>query len=194
MTPENPGSADHDPDEPGTAKRVIDRLTRRVADFPEPGIQFKDLTPVLADPDGLRAVVDGLLHDVPSIDVVAGIDARGFLIGGAVALRRDVGVLAIRKAGKLPPPVHTREYQLEYGAASLELPADGLDIAGKRVLVVDDVLATGGTVLAAVGLLRECGAQVVAVSTIMEIADIPGRRTVQAELGPDVPLLSLTEG
>ena len=156
---------------------AVERLLRRVEDFPSAGVQFCDLTPVLADSEGFDAVVRGLAagHEVGSIDYVAGLDARGFLLAGAVAIRLHTGVLAIRKAGKLPPPVHSRSYELEYGAATLELPADGLDLSGKRVLVVDDVLATGGTLSAAVGLLDDCGAIVAGLSVVLEVPGLGGR-------------------
>ena len=155
----------------------VERLMRRVEDFPSAGVQFCDLTPVLADPDGFDAVVHGLVagHEVGSVDYVAGLDARGFLLAGAVAVRLHTGVLAIRKAGKPPPPVHSRSYELEYGAATLELPADGLDLRGKRVLVVDDVLAPGGTLGAADGLLGDCGAIVAGLSVVLEVPGLGGR-------------------
>ena len=106
----------------------VERLMRRVEDFPSAGVQFCDLTPVLADSEGFDAVVTGLCagHEVGTVDYVAGLDARGFLLAGAVAMRLHTGVLAIRKAGKLPPPVHSRSYELEYGAATLELPAESV--------------------------------------------------------------------
>ena len=107
-----------------TAADLVAALTRQVADFPSPGIQFKDLTPVFADPRGLAAVTDEIAAIASSADLIAGIDARGFLLGGAVAARLGTGVLAIRKGGKLPPPVRTERYQLEYGTASLELPVN----------------------------------------------------------------------
>ena len=156
---------------------AVEKLMRRVEDFPSSGVQFCDLTPVLADPHGFNAVIKGLVagHKVGAIDYVAGLDARGFLLAGAVAVSLHTGVLAIRKAGKLPPPVHSRSYELEYGAATLELPADGLDLRGKRVLVVDDVLATGGTLGAAVGLLDDCGAIVAGLSVVLEVPGLGGR-------------------
>lgn len=160
-----------------TITTAIESLMRRVEDFPSAGVQFCDLTPVLADADGFDAVVAGLIasHEIGSVDYVAGLDARGFLLAGAAAVRLHTGVLAIRKAGKLPPPVHSRSYELEYGAATLELPADGLDLRGKRVLVVDDVLATGGTLTAAVGLLEDCGAIVAGLSVVLEVPGLGGR-------------------
>jgi adenine phosphoribosyltransferase len=161
--------------DPESAVELIASLTRKVADFPTPGIQFKDLTPVFADPRGLAAVTDAIADVASGADLIAGIDARGFLIGGAVAARLNTGVLAIRKGGKLPPPVLTEHYQLEYGTASLELPADGIDVTGRRVVIVDDVLATGGTVAAAHRLLEQAGAQVVFAAVVIELAGLAGR-------------------
>ncbi|HEY9313504.1 adenine phosphoribosyltransferase [Williamsia sp.] len=176
------------------ALTAIERLTRRVADFPSPGIQFKDLSPVLADPEGLRAVITGLASGgVDGVDLVAGIDARGFLLGSGVALQLGTGVLALRKAGKLPPPVLTESYTLEYGTASLEIPADGLDLTGRRVLVIDDVLATGGTVIAAVKLLRQAGAIPVSIAVVMELDGLGGREAVGAACG-NVGLSALAPG
>lgn len=154
---------------------IIESLTREVADFPSPGIQFKDLTPLLADADGLAAVTDALAALAVGADLVAGIDARGFLLGGAVATRLGTGVLAIRKGGKLPPPVHSRSYTLEYGTATLEIPADGIDIAGKTIVIIDDVLATGGTVAAAHRLLEAGGARVSCAVVVLELGALGGR-------------------
>nr|WP_199203166.1 adenine phosphoribosyltransferase [Mycobacterium sp. shizuoka-1] len=154
---------------------VIASLTREVADFPEPGIQFKDLTPVLADPNGLAVVTEALAEIASGADLVAGIDARGFLLGGAVAHRLGIGVLAIRKGGKLPPPVHSQSYALEYGTATLEIPADGVALAGRRVVIIDDVLATGGTLAAAAALLAAGGAQVPVAAVVLELTGLGGR-------------------
>lgn len=159
----------------GDALRIISALTREVPDFPEPGVLFRDLTPVLADDRGFAAVTDALAARVAGADLIAGIDARGFLLGGAVAHRLGVGVLAIRKGGKLPPPVHSRSYALEYGTATLEIPAEGIVLAGCRVAVVDDVLATGGTLAASRDLLAEAGADVIAAAVVMELAALGGR-------------------
>ena len=139
------------------AAAVIASLTREVADFPEPGIQFKDLTPVLADARGLAAVTDALAEVAAGADLVAGVDARGFLLGGAVAIKLGIGVLAVRKGGKLPPPVHSETYDLEYGTATLEMPAEGIDLAGRSIVIIDDVLATGGTLAATARLLTHGG-------------------------------------
>ncbi|MCK8612432.1 adenine phosphoribosyltransferase [Gordonia sp. C13] len=173
------------------AQKAIARHTRLVDDFPSPGIAFKDLTPVLADAEGLSAIVTALTHGCTEIDLVAGIDARGFLLGGAVARELEVGVLAVRKGGKLPPPVHAVTYSLEYGSATLEIPADGLDLTGQRVLLVDDVLATGGTAVAAADLLNRTGARVAGVAVIMELVGLGGRDTIARGLGPDVPVHSV---
>ncbi len=161
-----------------SAADLIAALTRQIADFPSPGIQFKDLTPVFADPRGLAAVTEAMAEVASGADLIAGLDARGFLVGGAVAARLNTGVLAIRKGGKLPPPVRTEHYQLEYGTASLELPADGIDVAGRSVVVVDDVLATGGTLAAAQRLLEQAGARVTAAAVVIELAGLGGRDLV----------------
>lgn len=154
---------------------VIESLTREVADFPEPGIQFKDLTPVLADPHGLAVVTAALADLAAGAELVAGIDARGFLVGGAVANRLGIGVLAVRKAGKLPPPVHSETYELEYGTATLEVPADGIDLSGRNVVIIDDVLATGGTLAATMRLLTTAGANVTGAVVVLELAALKGR-------------------
>ena len=141
-------------------------------DFPEPGVLFKDISPLLADAAAFADVVDalGLAADV---DLIAGVEARGFLIAGAIATARSAGVVPVRKAGKLPPPTLRRSYDLEYGSAEIEVPADVL--AGRRVLLVDDVLATGGTLRAAAELLTAAGAEVVAMGVIVELGFLGGR-------------------
>ena len=157
---------------------LVASMMREVVDFPEPGVQFKDLTPLLADADGLCAVTDALAAAAGDADLVAGLDARGFLLGAAVATRLGTGVLAVRKGGKLPPPVHSATYNLEYGTATLEIPANGIDIAGRNVVIVDDVLATGGTVSAAVRLLGAAGAHVVGAAVVLELSGLGGRDAV----------------
>ena len=154
---------------------VIASLLREVPDFPEPGIQFKDLTPVLADARGLAEVSKAIAEIARGADLVAGVDARGFLLGGAVALELGVGVLAVRKGGKLPPPVLSETYTLEYGTATLEVPAEGVDLAGRSVVVIDDVLATGGTLAATHALLTSAGAQVTRAVVMLELAALGGR-------------------
>jgi adenine phosphoribosyltransferase len=154
---------------------VIESLTREVADFPEPGIQFKDLTPVLADPRGLAVITAALAEHAAGAELVAGIDARGFLVGGAVAHKLGIGVLAVRKAGKLPPPVYSETYDLEYSSATLEVPADGIDLTGRNVVIIDDVLATGGTLAATMRLLTAAGANVTGAVVVLELAALNGR-------------------
>jgi adenine phosphoribosyltransferase len=157
---------------------LIASLTREVADFPTAGVEFKDLTPLFADRRGLAAVTDALAGVASGADLIAGIDARGFLIGGALAARLGTGVLAIRKGGKLPPPVRAEQYQLEYGTARLEIPAEGIELAGRSVVIVDDVLATGGTVAAAHKLLEQAGALVTTAAVVLELAALGGRDLV----------------
>lgn len=162
------------------ATAVIESLMREVPDFPEPGVQFKDLTPVLADANGLATVTRALAEVASEAELVAGIDARGFLLGAAVATMLGTGVLAVRKGGKLPPPVHSESYALEYGTATLEIPAEGIDLTGRRVMVVDDVLATGGTVAATVELLGRCGATVTGAAVVLELPALGGRERLES--------------
>ncbi len=157
---------------------VIETLTRKVADFPEPGVQFKDLTPVFADRDALVAVTDALAGVASGADLMAGIDSRGFLVGAAVATRLGTGVLAIRKSGKLPPPVLSESYTREYGDASMEIPADGLQLRGRSVFLIDDVLATGGTLAAAARLMERAGARVIGAGVVVELPALGGRAAV----------------
>lgn len=157
------------------AEDAVQRLTRWHDDFPTPGVRFADLTPVFADSEGFRAVLDCLAGCAPEADLVAGVDARGFLLGAGVAAVLGTGVVAVRKAGKLPPPVISREYTLEYGSAALEIPADGVDLKGRNVLLLDDVLATGGTLAAAAELFTSAGAHVVAAAVVLELGFLGGR-------------------
>jgi adenine phosphoribosyltransferase len=165
-------------------------LLRDVPDFPQPGIVFKDIAPLLADGAAFDAVISGLAEAAghpagAEVDIVAGIEARGFLIAGALARQLGCGVLPVRKAGKLPPPTVRRAYALEYGQAEIEVPLGLLE--GKRVLLVDDVLATGGTLRAAAELLAEAGATVTGMAVILELGFLDGR----AAVGGDVPLTAL---
>lgn len=160
-------------------------LVRDVPDYPVPGVLFRDVTPVLADAEAFAAVATELASLVGAADVVVGIEARGFLLGAAVAVIAGTGVVPVRKAGKLPRVACSRTYDLEYGTATLELPADTI-APGARVFLVDDVLATGGTAAAACGLLGDAGAEVVGFGTLMELTALGGRD----RLGP-VPVHAL---
>jgi len=157
---------------------MISALTRSVADFPEPGVDFKDLTPLFADRRAMAVVTDALADIASGADLVAGLDARGFLVAAAVATRLGTGVLAIRKGGKLPPPVLSEHYTREYGDAVIEIPADGIELRDRRVVVLDDVLATGGTLVAARRLLERCGASVTTAAVILELPALGGREAV----------------
>ncbi|MCU1515201.1 MAG: adenine phosphoribosyltransferase [Microbacteriaceae bacterium] len=157
-----------------TAAQTLERLTRLVPDFPEPGILFRDLSPVFADGDALRLVVDELVAPFRgSFDVIAGVEARGFVLAAAAALAEGCGILMIRKPGKLPGDVLTESYDLEYGSASLEVHPDQL-LAGTRVLLLDDVLATGGTLTAAVTLVTRAGWTVAGIAVLVELQSLGG--------------------
>ncbi|MEV4638959.1 adenine phosphoribosyltransferase [Actinoplanes sp. NPDC049548] len=165
------------------AGQVVD-----VPDFPKPGIVFKDLTPLFSDGRAFREVVDAIVahHGAGSFDVVAGIEARGFVLAAAIAYATGTGVVPIRKAGKLPRDTFSASYALEYGEATLEVHQDAF-VAGQRVLVVDDVLATGGTAGAALELVERAGGAVSGFSVVMELGFLDGRarlspRTVHALL------------
>jgi adenine phosphoribosyltransferase len=173
-----------DPDDDDALARVS-ALIRDVPDFPEPGVVFRDITPVLADGEAFTAVSVALAALVGDADLVVGVEARGFLLGAAAALTAGTGIVPVRKAGKLPRVAASRSYDLEYGTATLELPADTI-APGTRVLVVDDVLATGGTALAACDLVAAVGAEVVGFAAMIELVALGGR----ARLG-DVPVHAL---
>lgn len=149
-------------------------LVRDVPDFPTPGVTFKDITPVLADPAGLSDAVELLLSTAPDCDLVAGIEARGFILAAPVAAQLGVGFVPVRKPGKLPWRTVRREYELEYGTDAIEVHEDAV-LPGQRVLVVDDVLATGGTASAACALVEQVGGEVAGVSVLVELAFLDGR-------------------
>jgi adenine phosphoribosyltransferase len=149
---------------------------REVPDFPEPGVTFKDITPLLADHTAFAAVVDAIVsyHGRGTIDKVAGIEARGFILGAAVAYHFGAGFVPVRKAAKLPSPTYSEAYALEYGEATIEVHRDAFS-TGERVLLVDDVLATGGTAAAAAKLVRRAGAVVSGCSVLLELTALRGR-------------------
>ncbi|HEX6498249.1 MAG TPA: adenine phosphoribosyltransferase [Micromonosporaceae bacterium] len=163
------------------ASRIID-----VPDFPKPGVVFKDLTPLFADGKAFHTVIDAIRQSAAEFDVVVGIEARGFVLASAVAYAAGVGVVPVRKAGKLPRSALSASYALEYGEATLEVHEDAF-VAGQRVLVVDDVLATGGTAEATVELVERAGGRVTGLTVLLELAFLSGRdrlvdRPVQALL------------
>ena len=149
---------------------------RDVPDFPKPGIIFKDITPILSDPTLFKATIDILTEQVRAAAVtkLAAIDARGFLFAGAIADRLDIGIIPIRKQGKLPYKTYEQSYDLEYGTATLAVHQDAFE-AGERVAVIDDLLATGGTALATAQLIEQCGATVTTMLFVVELAFLNGR-------------------
>jgi adenine phosphoribosyltransferase len=155
-------------------EQLITSKLRDVPDYPQPGILFKDITPLLADAAALRMVVTALAAGFGPIDVVAGIEARGFILAAPVACHLGAGFVPVRKQGKLPAATYTESYQLEYGTATIEVHRDAF-IPGQRVLIVDDVLATGGTARAAAELVRRAGAEVAGISVLLELAALNGR-------------------
>lgn len=168
-----------------TAQEALQRLIVDVPDWPEPGVAFKDITPVLADHTAFTAVVGALAAtgrapDGSVVDKVVGMEARGFILAAPVALELGAGFVAVRKAGKLPRETHQVSYTLEYGEATLELHRDAIS-PGERVLLVDDVLATGGTVAATRELVERCGGVCVGVSVLMELSFLDPR-SVTGEL------------
>jgi adenine phosphoribosyltransferase len=152
-------------------------LIRTIPDYPEPGVMFRDITPLLADAAALRAVIDAMIQPFAGeFDVVAGVEARGFLLAGAIAIAADTGLVPIRKAGKLPRPAASVSYALEYGTATIE--AHGDMAPGTRMLLVDDVLATGGTLVAAHELAAALGVTIVGTTVLMELEALGGREVV----------------
>ena len=156
-------------------------LIADVPDFPKPGVGFKDITPLLASPSGFAACVEALVRAAPAdVDVVVGLEARGFVFAAPVALSLGVGFVPVRKPGKLPGDVFEESFALEYGTERLTIHRDAIPRGG-RVLVIDDVLATGGTVAATAGLLTKLGADLVHVSVLMELGFLDGRARLAQE-------------
>lgn len=155
-------------------------LIKDVPDFPKKGIIFKDITPLLADPKGFDAVIDGLITPFKQsgITIVAGVESRGFLLAPAMAARLGAGIVPLRKKGKLPRKVHSASYDLEYGTDSIEAHADAF-AKGSNVLLVDDVLATGGTAAAAISLIEALGGNLVASAFLIELTFLNGRKKLE---------------
>jgi adenine phosphoribosyltransferase len=168
----------------------LQNLIRSIPDYPQKGVIFRDITTLLQDPSGFRLAVDQLVAPFAGkkIDCVAGIEARGFILGGAVAHQLSVGFVAIRKKGKLPWQTMSVEYQLEYGSDEVEIHTDSLS-PNQNVLIIDDLIATGGTACAAVDLVRKAGAEVVGASFVIDLPDLGGNDRLSS-MG--VPVRTLT--
>lgn len=164
----------------GNASDAIKARIRDVPDFPKPGITFKDITPLLADPTAFNLCLDTTAahFDSVTLDAIVGIESRGFIFGAALASRLRKSFVPVRKPGKLPARTHRIEYQLEYGSDALEIHVDALQ-PGAKVLVIDDLLATGGTAWAACQLVRALGAEVIGASFVVELTFLSGRQRIQ---------------
>ena len=160
----------------------IRSLIRTIPDYPKPGIQFRDITTLLRDADGLRLTIDALVerYRQKGIQKVAGIEARGFIVGSALAYQLAAGFVPIRKKGKLPAEVISQEYQLEYGTDQIELHVDAIT-KGERVLLVDDLIATGGTAAAAAKLIQKLGGEIVETAFVVDLPDLGGRQRLEAQ-------------
>ena len=167
---------------------------RTIPDYPRPGILFRDITTLLSDPFGFRKVVDELVQPYAGlpIDKVAGIEARGFILGGAVAHQLSVGFVPVRKQGKLPWETIGADYELEYGSNRVEIHTDAIE-PGTQVLLVDDLVATGGTAEATIGLIRQAGGAVVGCSFVVDLPDLGGRKRIEG-LGVEVLTLCAFAG
>lgn len=164
---------------------TITTHVRDVPDYPKPGVLFKDITPLLGDADAFGDVVEAMAATFGPVDKVVGIEARGFILAAPVAYEVRAGFVPVRKHGKLPSATFAEGYELEYGTATLEVHRDAF-APGERVLIVDDVLATGGTARATASLIRQAGAQVVGVAVLMELSFLKGRQAI-----PDLEVRSL---
>jgi adenine phosphoribosyltransferase len=173
----------------------IKSLIRTIHDYPKPGIQFRDITSLLEDAAGLRAAVEGLADPFRGerIEKVAGIEARGFLFGVAVALELEAGFVPVRKSGKLPGKTISREYELEYGTDRVEVHADAV-APDERVLVIDDLIATGGTAEATIHLIENVGAKIVGCAFVIDLPDLGGSRRIAANGHRSVSLCSFEGG
>jgi len=158
----------------------IERAIRNVPDFPKAGIQFKDITPVLRDAQLFSGTIDLLTDGFQpgSVDAVVGIDARGFIFAAAAALKLRAGFIPVRKKGKLPYETHEQDYELEYGTATVAVHVDALE-PGSRVLLIDDLLATGGTAAAAAALMKKLGAEILQISFLIELSFLSGRQKLK---------------
>jgi adenine phosphoribosyltransferase len=174
--------------------KTVKDYIRTIVDFPHEGILFRDVTTIFADPRGFRMAVDQMLHPYAGqrIDVVVGLEARGFILGGAIAHQLGTGFVPIRKKGKLPGTTISQDYTLEYGEAIVEIHDDAIR-AGQTVLVVDDLLATGGTAEAGIRLVERLGGVIAGCAFIIDLPDLGGRKRLEA-MGMDVHALCAFEG
>ena len=170
-------------------QKTVKDYIRTIVDFPHEGILFRDVTTLFADPRGFRMAIDQMLHPYAGqpIDKVVGLEARGFILGGAIAHQLSVGFVPVRKKGKLPGAVISEEYTLEYGEAVVELHDDAI-AAGEKVLIVDDLLATGGTAAAGIRLVERLGGEIVGCAFVVDLPELGGRQKLEA-LGMDVHCL-----
>ena len=172
----------------------LTKVVRTIPDYPKPGIMFRDITTLLADARGFRRVVDELVQPLAGakIDKVAGIEARGFILGGAIAHQLSVGFIPIRKKGKLPHETIAESYQLEYGVDEVEIHVDAVS-EGERILLVDDLIATGGTAEAAIRLLERAGGEIVLCAFVVDLPDLGGAKKLEA-MGKQVTSLIAFDG
>ena len=179
---------------PARTPKTVQDYIRTIPNFPHDGIMFRDVTTLFLDPRGFRMAIDQLLSPYVGarIDKVAGLEARGFILGGAVAHQLSVGFVPIRKKGKLPGKTIEQSYKLEYGEATVEIHDDCLQ-PGEKVLLVDDLLATGGTAQAGISLIERLGAEVVGCAFVVDLPDLGGRAVLEA-MGQDVHALVAFEG
>lgn len=174
--------------------KTVKDYIRTIPDFPHKGIMFRDVTTLFGDPRGFRIAVDQLLHPYAGmqIDKVAGLEARGFILGGAVAHQLGKGFVPVRKKGKLPGKTIEQTYKLEYGTATVEIHDDAF-LAGEKVLIVDDLLATGGTAEAGIKLVEALGAEVIGCAFVVDLPDLGGRKLLES-MGVAVHALCQYEG
>ncbi|NNE40139.1 MAG: adenine phosphoribosyltransferase [Marinicaulis sp.] len=172
----------------------LQTVIRTIPDYPKPGIKFRDITTLLNDARGFRRAVDELVQPLAGakIDKVAGIEARGFILGGAIAHQLSVGFAPIRKKGKLPAETISESYELEYGVDEVEIHVDSIE-PDERVLLVDDLIATGGTAIAAIKLLERAGAEIVLCAFIVDLPDLGGAEKLRA-MGHNVTALTAFDG
>lgn len=174
--------------------KTVKDYIRTIVDFPHEGIMFRDVTTLFADPRGFRMCIDQMLHPYAGqpIDKVVGLEARGFILGGAIAHQLGTGFVPVRKKGKLPGTTISQDYKLEYGEAIVEIHDDAIE-AGERILVVDDLLATGGTAEAGIRLIERLGGDIVGCSFIVDLPELGGRKKLQS-MNMDVQVLCEFDG